>query len=250
MKIKSLAYHILLEMKAFLREPAAVFFALVFPAILLIIFGGAFGRYEVEGVPYVNYLIPIDISLVMANLTLMGVSVDLASKRELGITKFYKILPKSNLYFGFISSFAYTFTFVISVITITVAGYIMYPNIHFRGNVSEFLVALAIGYACFLLISIALSKINLTVKAIQFISSALFFILMFTAGIIIEESELPAYISKFIFLSPLRSVYRLLLDVWLGKSILNDKNHLFTLLAYILVAAVFINGKSLLRKNE
>ncbi len=50
--MKGLGKLILVQTKLFLREPPAFFFTLVFPALLLILFGSIFGKYTKPEVPY------------------------------------------------------------------------------------------------------------------------------------------------------------------------------------------------------
>ena len=42
---------IVVQFKLFYREPAAFFFTLVFPVLLLVVFGSIFGDIEIEALP-------------------------------------------------------------------------------------------------------------------------------------------------------------------------------------------------------
>ena len=83
--MKSFIIWLKIEVFRFLREPISLFFTLIFPIILVFIFGDSFGSSVSEdGISYYNSLVAIDVSFLIANFTLMGVGNDLANQKKMG----------------------------------------------------------------------------------------------------------------------------------------------------------------------
>src|SRR3954447_25591725 len=82
------------ELRLFLREPAAVFFALAFPALLAIVIDAAFGHLHVVGrftVADVN--VPAVLAVALANVGLLTVPIVIAEYKERAILKRYRTSP-------------------------------------------------------------------------------------------------------------------------------------------------------------
>ena len=64
------------ELKLFLREPFAVFFTLMFPILLLVVFGSAYGGYGDEtGYRFIDIYVPAIMATVIANVGIMGLPI-------------------------------------------------------------------------------------------------------------------------------------------------------------------------------
>src|SRR5947199_10476650 len=81
----------LTEVRLYFREPLAVFFALAFPPLLLVILGSvpAFREHnkDLGGARLVDLYTPIVIALAIATLALTGLPQLLATYREKGILR-------------------------------------------------------------------------------------------------------------------------------------------------------------------
>ncbi|RME52917.1 MAG: ABC transporter permease, partial [Caldilineae bacterium] len=74
------------QFKLYMREPIAFFFALLFPVLLLLLFGAAFGDMPVgptyQGQRFIDYYAPALLALIAGTVGLMSVPVKTASERE------------------------------------------------------------------------------------------------------------------------------------------------------------------------
>ena len=78
------------EMKLFLREPMAAFFTLVFPLMMLFLFGSIYGNKPSPffgGFGSVDISVPAYTAMIIATSGLMGITIVLATYREQGILR-------------------------------------------------------------------------------------------------------------------------------------------------------------------
>lgn len=113
------------ELLRFLREPISLFFTLIFPILLIYIFGDSFGSASNNdtGATYYNSLVSIDIAFLVSNLTLMGVGNDLAIQKENGISETNKLLPISSGFRLVIESISYLLILFTSIVLICAYTY-------------------------------------------------------------------------------------------------------------------------------
>lgn len=84
------------ELKLFLRQPAAAFFTLVLPVMLLLLNGSANGNEpdpQLGGAGVIDVLVPAYIALVIATLGLTNLPTVLASYRERGVLRRLQATP-------------------------------------------------------------------------------------------------------------------------------------------------------------
>ena len=88
-----------LEARLYLRIPAAVFFGLAFPILLLLIFGSLFGGIPLSpgqdlfGFTMIDFYLPALIAVVVAQAGIVSLPSFLAIYREAGILKRYYVSP-------------------------------------------------------------------------------------------------------------------------------------------------------------
>ncbi|PPI55129.1 ABC transporter permease [Rathayibacter toxicus] len=208
--------YVRLEILRFLREPIALFFTLIFPIVLIFIFGGSFGAHEnaSSGVSYYNSLVAIDAAFLIGNFTLMGVTNDLANQKEAGITEAASLLPIRSWHRLVIESAAYLMIVFVSVALVTAYVFCVYRGVEFRGSFLLFAVTLVVAYFAFVSIAKLIASLNFSARTVQLIGSTIFFILLFTSSIVIPKESLPDTVSWFTSISPMYVTYALLESIW------------------------------------
>ncbi len=74
--MRSIKEVIIVEFKTFLREPIGVFFALLFPILLLLLFGMIFGSDPaMPGFKVIDFYVPALISMIIGTVGLMGIPI-------------------------------------------------------------------------------------------------------------------------------------------------------------------------------
>src|SRR5258708_28900444 len=77
------------DQRVFWRNPASVFFTVMFPIIFLLLFAGLFGNTEIDalGVKTSTYYVPGIITLAVVSATLVSLAMNLVVNREAGRLK-------------------------------------------------------------------------------------------------------------------------------------------------------------------
>src|SRR5512136_2903138 len=94
--MKSLLKMTWIETKLFLREPVGAFFTLVFPLMMLFIFGSIYGNIPSQyfnGLGTVDISVPAYTAMIIATTSLLGLTITITSYREKGILRRLRTTP-------------------------------------------------------------------------------------------------------------------------------------------------------------
>ena len=98
--MKSLLKMTWMETKLFLREPVGAFFTLVFPLMMLFLFGSIYGNAPVRyfnGQGTVDISVPAYTAMIIATTGLVGLTITMAAYRENGVLRRLRTTPISPL---------------------------------------------------------------------------------------------------------------------------------------------------------
>lgn len=244
MKLKQLTKLTEVEFKLFLREPTAFFFTLIFPIILLVVFGSAFGNQPLpNNLKVIDYQIPGLIAMVIASVGLMGISIVMAEYRETGIFKRLKTTPLSPS-FILISQVIVNFI-VISISSLLLLGVAsLIFKIKFLVNILNFLIAFSLSFITFFSLGFMLSGLFRTARSVQAAGMILFFPMLFLSGAAMPIENIPNKIlQKLAEINPLTYVVDILTETWLGGN-LNEHLTPFIILIIITILFIFISIKT------
>lgn len=172
------------EFRLLLREPAAVFFTLAFPLMLLFIFGSIFGN---EPDPQFNGWGAMDISvqgyfaLVIGTVTLLGIPVTISSYREQGILRRLRatpLHPAAVILTHIIVNGVFT---MIGTLLLVLFGKLIY-DLRMPEEPFDLAVAWLISYLSFSMLGFLLGGIFPTARTAQAVGSALYFPQLFLSG--------------------------------------------------------------------
>lgn len=208
------------EARLFVREPMLLFFGLLFPPVVLLALGYLFPGFDepsadLGGARFIDIFSPTIIALALATLGLTMFPTTLSSYRQLGILRRFRTTPVHparlllaqltvNAAVAIISSAA---TVVIARLAFDVAV----PELWGWFGLSVFL-ALASMFAIGLLIG----AIARTATASQVIGFALFFPLLFMAGLWIPRPIMSGTLLTLSDLTPLGAAVQAMTDSWAG----------------------------------
>ncbi|CAM2864130.1 ABC transporter permease [Actinomyces slackii] len=202
-----------------LREPAGLFFTLIFAPMLVIIFGLIFGNDpapQFGGRGFVDAVLPACACLVVAMTGVMLLPVAQLQLRESGALARLRATP---LRAGTYVAADLSVTFLISmagVILALLAGMICFGATP-QGNPLQILAAVALGLVAFLALGYTLAAIYPSSRAATGIGNGLLIVLMMSSGAFIPTAELPAGVQRIMGYSPFYYLVDLVQGMWSGE---------------------------------
>ena len=195
------------QIKVFYRTPVAAFFTLIFPLLLLVLFGALFGAEEIEelGVTVAQYFAPALAVFSAANATYSNIGVGTAYQRDEGILKRVRGTPLPPwLFFGgkVVSAtlIAAVATVVMMAVGVFAYGIVIYPR-----TLPAAILTFLVGTACFAALGLLVAAVSPSGGAATAISNATLLPLAFLSGLFIPTtSETPAWINTIGNIFPLK----------------------------------------------
>jgi ABC-2 type transport system permease protein len=204
------AHQLRYDQKAFWRNPAAVFFTVMFPVVVFLILAVVFDGSTVNvdgGIEATTYYVPAIMALSVISATMQTLAMTLVIAREDGRLKRGRGTPLPAWVFiaGRIGN-----SIVVTVLMLALLaaiGGILYSVPFPWERLPEMLVTLAIGATCFCCLGIALTAAIPSQDAAAAIVNALLLPLYFLSGIFIPEDELPNGVIDFANHFPVRPFF-------------------------------------------
>jgi ABC-2 type transport system permease protein len=199
------------DQKAFWRNPASVFFTVMFPVVLLLIFATVFGDQTVDvrgGIKTTTYYVPAIITLSVISATMQSLAMSLVIAREDGRLKRGRGTPMPAWVFiaGRIGNSIVVALMMLALIA--ALGRLLYSVPIPWGEAPAILLTLAVGAASFSCLGIALTAAIPSQDAAAPIVNALLLPLYFLSGIFIPDDELPQGVINFANHFPIRDFFQ------------------------------------------
>jgi ABC-2 type transport system permease protein len=208
-----------MEAKLFLRESVGAFFTLVFPLMMLIIFGSIYGSKPIPGAnaqQTMDMLIPALTSMVIGIAGLMSITMTLATYRENGILRRLRTTPVSPLVV-MTAQVLVVFTMTsFGVLLLFIAGKLLY-HVHFTGSILSLAVGFILSSLSFFGIGFILAGIMRTARTAQIVAMVLLYPMLILSGAAWPRELMPATVQKFSAYLPLTYVVNLLRGLWMGE---------------------------------
>lgn len=206
----------LIETKLFLREPAAVFFTLAFPVMVLLLFGSIYGGSPIPGTGLrgIDVSTPAYTGMIIATVGLIGLPITVAGYREQGVLRRLRATP--------VHPFTILGAEVLVNLLMTALGIallILTARLAFdvRPPAAPVSVILALVLACvsFFAVGFALAGLLPTVRVATAVGQALFFPMLFLSGAALPRTELPDALHRVSGFLPLTHAVVLVEDLWI-----------------------------------
>jgi ABC-2 type transport system permease protein len=210
------------DQKAFWRNPASVFFTVMFPVVLLLIFGAVFGgkTVNVDGVRIktTTYYVPAIITLSVISATMQSLAMNLVIAREDGRLKRSRGTPMPPWVFiaGRIGNSIVVALMMLALLA--AIGRVLYGVDIPWGRLPAIVVVLVIGAAAFCCLGIALTAAIPSQDAAAPIVNALLLPLYFLSGVFIPDDQLPGGVIHFADLFPIRHFFEAFFDAYVPAS--------------------------------
>ncbi len=208
------------QAKLFLREAPAFFFTLVFPALLVIMFGIVFGNDPesgfVPGYGYIDFSTPAITSIIIVSIGLMGIPIQTATARENRILRRFRATPlHPTTYVGATVIVYYVMSLVGMAITIVVAKALF--GLRFAGSWASVTAGFTLAAAAFFAAGYLIASVASTARVAQVVGQLLFFPMMFLSGAAIPLQIMPEGVRHAAAFLPMTHAVRLLQKLWFGR---------------------------------
>jgi len=233
----------LTELKLAFRNFIYVFFAFVFPPMMLLLFGGMYGNEPSQfynGHGSVDVLTPAYIGMIMAVSGLMGLPLQLSEYRQHKVLKRFKATPVSTGAIMTPHFLVNGLLCILGTILLVIVGKIVF-NLHFLGNLPSFLIAFLISVICIFSIGFLIAAVAPNSRAANAIAYLVYFPMLFLSGATVPLQIMPqaiVTISKFL---PLTYCVEILQGTWLG----NPLSDFVRAIVILLVISVVCIGASI-----
>ncbi len=207
------------ELKLKLREPVGSFFTLVFPLLLLFLFGGIYGNDPspfLGGRGGVDNSVPGYIAMIIGTAGMIGLPIAISLYREQGILRRFRATALSpELVLG--SQVMVHLLYALVGITLLVISGIFVYDLVLPESPLGALLAIVISGLSFLSVGFVLASLVPTATSAQAVGMALYFPMMFLSGAALPQQMLPEKLVAFSQYLPLTHVVNLLEDLWHGN---------------------------------
>jgi ABC-2 type transport system permease protein len=219
--MKSLLKMTWIEAKLFLREPVGAFFTLIFPLLMLFIFGSIYGTQPVPGTTgsqgAIGTLIPAFTAMIIGITGLMPVTITLATYRENGILRRLRTTPVGPLV---VMAAQVIVVFIMTCLGVTLlvgAGKLFY-HVQFEGNLPSILAGFVLGCLSFFGIGFILAGTLPNARTAQIVGMVLLYPMLILSGAAWPRELMPAAVQKISAFLPLTYVVNLLRGLWVGEA--------------------------------
>lgn len=215
------------ELKALLREPVSIFFMVVLPIILTIVFGGAFGdeptKYG-ENVLGIDTVVPVNIVFLLANAGLMGIPITILELKEQGVLKRYSTYPLNLKSYFAALLMTFSLVSVLSTILFVSMSIFVYKASYYMNFLETILFIFIYILVIFIFYTIGFlfALFIKSARTANLVSSGFFMALLFTSGVVLPLDSLPKYIQQGAKIFPMSHSIEVVQMLWIGELSMKD----------------------------
>lgn len=228
------------ESRLFLRDPIALFFGLVFPAVLLIALGFLFPGFDepsadLDGARYIDVYAPITLALGLATLGLVTLPPILSGYRQLGILRRLRTTPVHPARLLVAQMAVHALVAVVAAGAAVVAAVVFF-DVVVPESIPLFIVSFALAAASVFSIGLLIGALARTTTSGQAIGMGIYFPMLFFGGVWIPRTMMPDGLRLLSDLTPLGAAVQALNDSWFEAMI--DWSHLLVMVFWAAAAAL------------
>lgn len=181
------------EIRSFVRSREAMIFTLMFPIVLLLLFGAIFGNGDIQGIKYAQVLVAGILASAVASTSFLSTAMSIAVERDEGALKRLAItpMPRAAYFVGKIAMV--TATSLVGMFLTLVIGVLFFgvelPTTPARWI--TFIWVTVLGISSCTLGGIALSSLIGSAKQAAPVANLPFVVLNFLSGVYVSFWDLP-----------------------------------------------------------
>jgi ABC-2 type transport system permease protein len=195
-----------LEVKQFMRQRESVVFTLLFPVLLLLIFGSVFKDEIAPGVTFSQYFVAGMIASGLVNTGFQQLAITIPMERDDGTLKRLRgtPAPASSYFIGKIILVFVSMS--IQVILLLIFGVLLY-GITLPSDSAHWIIfiwVMLLGLISSTLLGIAFSSVPKSGRGASAVVSPIVIILQFFSGVFFVFTQLPSWMQNFAAIFPLK----------------------------------------------
>jgi ABC-2 type transport system permease protein len=193
------------ELRLFRREPGALFWILAFPTLLLVILGSipSFRHHQADlgGLRTVDVYVPVAVLLGMIVGALQAMPQNITGYRERGILRRMSTTPVRPSALLSAQMLVYGTAALASALCALIVGRLAF-DVRLPEQPYGYLLALLLAILAALALGAVVSALSRTTKIAGAIGSAVFFPMMFCAGVWIPVQAMPDLLARIVGYTP------------------------------------------------
>ncbi|MGW7522954.1 ABC transporter permease [Streptomyces sp. NPDC054783] len=201
------------EFRLFRREPGAVFWIFLFPTLLLVILGSIPSFREADrslgGLRPVDAYVPIAVLIALIMSGVQSLPQALTGHRERGILRRMRLTPVRPSALLSAQMVVQGTVALASALLALVVGRLAF-DVKLPAQPAGYLLALLLATASALALGSVVSALSRTTKIASAIGSAVFFPMMFCAGVWLPVQQMPHAMARVVQLTPFGAAARAL----------------------------------------
>jgi len=195
-----------LEIKQFMRQRESVVFTMLFPLILLAIFGSVFSEDIADGVTFSQYFVAGMIASGLVNTGFQQLAIMIPMERDFGTLKRLRgtPMPASSYFIG--KAILVTLSMLIQVALLLAAG-VAFFGVELPSTAEKWLLLaalLVLGSACSTVLGIAFSNVPKSGRGASAVVSPVVIVLQFFSGVFFIFTDLPQWMQLVAAIFPLK----------------------------------------------
>ena len=206
------------EWRLLLREPSAFFFTLIFPILLLLVFGGIFGNDPADGFDNVGPMdrsVPAYCVLIIGTLAIFNIPIQLASYRENGVLRRLQATPiRAWMIFGAQLAVGFAVTALGTLLMLLIGVLVFDLNLPERPFATA--LALVMGVIGFASAGFVIAALCRTSRQVQLVANVLYFPQLFLSGASLPRNLFPDWLERISEWLPLTQLTLLVQGLWVG----------------------------------
>ncbi len=209
-----------LEIRQFMRQRESVIFTLLFPVILLIIFGSVFKNTIAPGVTFSQYFVAGMIASGLVNTGFQALAITIPLERDFGTLKRLRgtPMPASSYFIGKV--ILIVVSMVIQILLLLGFGLIFF-GLHLPTDINKWITftwLVLLGSACSTSLGIAFSILPKSGRSASAVVSPIVIVLQFFSGVFFVFTQLPTWMQQVAAIFPLKWLTQGMRSVFLPES--------------------------------
>jgi ABC-2 type transport system permease protein len=209
-----------LEIKQFTRQRESVVFTILFPLILLAIFGSVFKDTIAPGVTFSQYFVAGMVASGLVNSGFQQLAITIPMERDYGSLKRLRgtPMPVASYFIG--KSILVFVSMILQVILLLAGGYLFF-GLNMPTDISKWLTftwLIVLGTASSTVLGIAFSVVPKSGRGASAVVSPVVIILQFFSGVFFIFTQLPTWMQQVAAIFPLKWLTQGMRSVFLPDS--------------------------------